>query len=63
MSSGKSDLVDLEGHITTRTRAAVLFGDGDKEAWLPLSQIEIEGDDKKCVVTCPEWLAIEKKLV
>ncbi len=63
MSSGASNLVDLEGHITARTSHAVLFGDGQTEAWLPLSQIEIEGDDKKCVVTCPEWLAIEKKLV
>lgn len=63
MSSGKSDLVDLEGHITATTEAAVLFGDGQREAWLPLSQIEVEGADDDCTVTCPRWLAKEKGLI
>lgn len=62
MSSGRSTLVDLEGYIAARTGSAVLFSDGQTEAWLPLSQIEIDGEDEKCTVTCPEWLAIEKEL-
>lgn len=57
-------LVDLKGTVKARTGLAVLFSDGDKDAWLPLSQIEVEDLGKGLVeVTLPEWLAYEKELI
>lgn len=57
-----STLVDLEMVIHVKTERAVLASDtGDKEdaVWLPLSQIEIDGE----TITMPEWLAEEKGLI
>ena len=59
----KSDLIDLEVEIKAETDAAVLVSDGDKEAWLPKSQIEIERKGRVATVTLPEWLAIAKEFV
>ena len=53
-SEGKH--VDLEGSIIAQTEQAIFFYDGDRTAWLPKSQIEIEGPDKdrQVQVRCPE---------
>lgn len=39
---------------------AYLVGDGEREIWLPKSQVAHDGGDE---FTMPEWLAIEKELV
>ncbi|MCA0421899.1 MAG: hypothetical protein LCH61_01020 [Proteobacteria bacterium] len=61
----KSDLIDITVTKRHETTAAVQVHDGDKLAWLPKSQIEIEetGDGKTVIVTLPQWLAEEKGLV
>lgn len=56
----KSDLVDIEGKVRNETEKAYLFWDGNVEVWLPKSQCEWDGD---CVMTMPEWLAVDKELV
>lgn len=64
MSSGSSDLVDIDVEIKHMTDKAVLVSDGDNDVWLPLSQTEVEDNvDGTGVVTIPEWLAIEKGLL
>ena len=62
-SEGKH--VDLEGSIIAQTDKAVFFSDGDRTAWLPKSQIEIESpdQDRQVQVRCPEWLAREEGLI
>lgn len=42
---------------------AILFSDGDREEWLPRSQIEVGETDprtKLTNVTMPEWLAVDR---
>lgn len=53
-------LVDLELQLKMETDKAYLVNDGDKDVWLPKSQVE-HSENK--VFTMPEWLAIEKELV
>lgn len=50
------------------TALAILVFDGDREAWLPRSQIDVletEQKDGRVYVTVkiPDWLAVEKELV
>ena len=60
----KSDLVDVACVLKHETKAAWLINDGDRDVWLPKSQCEVEVmDDKSCIVTLPEWLALEKELI
>ncbi|MHB1099497.1 MAG: hypothetical protein ACYCZR_08080 [Burkholderiales bacterium] len=60
-------------HITDR---AVLVNDGDKDVWLPLSQVEVNdgGDDESTFwgdlepgqiieIVVPEWIAKNKGLI
>jgi hypothetical protein len=42
------------------TALAILFDFGDKEAWVPKSQILHSGDNE---ITMPEWLARAKGLI
>lgn len=60
MSSGKSDLVDIEIAKQHETEKAYLFENmkGEK-VWLPKSQCEYDGE----TLTCAEWLAIERGLI
>lgn len=59
MTTGRSDLVDLELILLCETpRAYLVEGDFGK-AWLPKSQVERDG----YVFTMPRWLAEEKELV
>lgn len=63
----KSDLVDLTMQLHHETPKAILVsddGDRDKAVWLPKSHAEFEMKQKGVViVTLPEWMAIEKKLL
>ena len=63
----KSNLIDIDVEVTTRTEKAVLVHTGDKEkaAWLPLSQIEISHSGFAGIetITLPEWLAMDKGLI
>ena len=67
----RSDLVDLLLFEHHRTAAAVLVSDDGEEksaVWLPLSQVEIESKPAKVgarevIVTMPQWLAEQKRLV
>ena len=63
----RNELVDLELDIKHETDKAILVHDGVREAWLPLSQVEIERIGKRgsnaAIVTMPTWLAVEKRLI
>ena len=76
VTTGKSDIVDvtLEPRMVKGRAQAFFQGDyeeshgtaDNKEVWiwLPLSQIEIdEQKDGTCVVSMPEWLAMDKGLI
>lgn len=63
MVSGASDLIEIAGEIRARSAKAIKLYDGAREAWLPLSQIEIEENGKTVTVTMPEWLARDKGLI
>ncbi len=52
-------LVDIECEVRAETERGVKIFDGDREVWLPKSQVEVVDG----VATMPEWLAIEKELV
>lgn len=57
--------VEVCGAMVRETEQAVLINDGNREAWIPKSQIlQFEQDFKAGLITViiPEWLAIEKEL-
>jgi hypothetical protein len=56
----KTKLVDIEVEIRYSTERAIMVWDGEREVWLPKSQVEINTDG---TVTMPEWLAKEKELI
>lgn len=59
MTTGKSDLVELDCEFFHETEKAILISTGGEKTWLPKSMVEFE-DGK---LTLPEWLAIEKSLI
>jgi hypothetical protein len=59
----KSDLVDVAVELKHETKAAYLVTDGDRDIWLPKSQVELCDHDGATIVTMPEWLALEKNLI
>ena len=62
----KSTIIDIETIIVHVTDKAVLVKDSDDDdpVWLPLSQIELEGEPGEIgTITLPEWLAIERGLI
>lgn len=63
----KSNLVDLEVLVMVETDKAYLLNDGDKEAWFPKSQVELDrkgrSADDFATATMPDWLATEKGFV
>lgn len=62
MTSGSSNIVDIEATLVHETAGAYLIKSGDdKEIWIPKSQAEYDEDDGTFAI--PEWLAIEKGLV
>ena len=58
--SGQSDLIEIAGDLRRETEKAFLIFDGDKEVWLPKSQVENNDDG---TFTMPEWLAMDKGLI
>ena len=67
MSSYRSNLVDIAGIVIERREKAVWINAGDTNAWLPLSQVELDPPDASAghavEVAMPEWLAKEKGLI
>jgi len=56
--------VNLTGEIRRETELAILFFDGERETWLPRSQLEEMSKHSDGVeITIPRWLAEEKELV
>jgi hypothetical protein len=53
--------VEIEGEVRARTDLAVLFFDGSREVWLPLSKVELAEDEASVLV--PEWLALREGLI
>lgn len=60
MSSGESNLVDIAAELRHETPKAFLIFDGEKEIWLPKSQVENNDDG---TFAMPEWLALDKGLI
>ncbi|MCK5607552.1 hypothetical protein KAR91_37055 [Candidatus Pacearchaeota archaeon] len=62
-----NETTDVSGEIVRITGQAILINDGDRDVWLPISQIENFDESWKVKDTVdleiPEWLAIEKELV
>lgn len=56
----KSELVDLSLTLKHETEKAYLVWDGDREAWLPKSMVEFDGET---TFTIPVWLAKDKELI
>jgi hypothetical protein len=57
-------LVEIAGTVIRSTAKAMLFNDGTREAWLPLSKIKFEeGRDGIVIVYMPMWLAKKGKYV
>ncbi|WP_297827792.1 hypothetical protein [uncultured Desulfovibrio sp.] len=58
------DMITIRADILQVTDAAVLITCGSEEVWLPLSQIDFNGErgDTAIPITIPEWLAREKNL-
>ena len=64
--AGKSDLIEVAVQLHHETDKAWLVsddGDNDNAVWIPKSQAEIEPDGGCHMLTCPEWLAIDKELL
>lgn len=62
----RPSLIDLSVIIVHRTAKAVLVKDTEdaEPVWLPLSQVEVDGEPGTVgEVTLPEWLATEKGLI
>lgn len=53
-------LTDIACEVRRETERAWLIFDGEREVWLPKSQVENNGDG---TFTLPDWLASEKGLV
>ena len=67
MSRRKPEMIDVTVIFKRITDRAVLVNDGDKDIWLPLSQVDYHfcdpepGDTLELLV--PEWLAKEKGML
>ena len=62
----KSDLIDVAVQLHHETEKAWLVSDdGDKKRaiWIPKSQAEIEAKGGAHILTMPEWLALDKRLI
>ena len=61
----RSDLYDLMVEIKAQTNTQILVSDGQREAWLPKSEVEIEPSEIGGIhiVTAPEWLLMDRGLV
>jgi len=58
------ETTSVSGEIKKETDLAILFFDGEKEVWIPKSQIESRVNYSDSVeIEIPAWLAEEKELV
>jgi hypothetical protein len=53
-------MVAVDGTIKVRRERVILFDDGSRQVWLPLSQVELSEDEDSVLI--PYWLAFEKGL-
>ncbi|MGB4106613.1 MAG: hypothetical protein WBK55_02315 [Alphaproteobacteria bacterium] len=59
------------GRIVLRSADAILFNEGEREFWLPISQVRISNESpapkgvqgKMATVQIPDWLARKHKLI
>lgn len=61
MMTGRSDIIDIAAELRRETDKAYCIFDGDKEVWLPKSQVEHDLSDGTFAM--PEWLAKDKGLI
>lgn len=62
--AGRADFTRIACEVRHDTELAVLIFDGEREVWLPKSQVEIVHEsDGSTVATMPEWMAIKKGLI
>lgn len=62
----KSDLIDVAVALHHETDKAWLVsddGDKNKAVWIPKSQAEIADQGEAFILTLPEWLATDKRLI
>jgi hypothetical protein len=64
----KSDMIDVDVIFQTVTARAVCVREAEDspDVWLPLSQVEIDGDERRgevVTLTGPEWLIEDKGLI
>jgi hypothetical protein len=53
-------VIDISAELIAETKLAFLLFDGAKEAWVPKSQVENNGNG---TYTMPEWLAKDKGFI
>lgn len=58
--TGESDLVDIAAEVRASTAKAWKLFDGEREAWVPKSQVEDNADG---TFAMPEWLAKDKGFI
>jgi len=60
-----SDKVEITVQVRAETPKAYLVFDGDVEAWLPKSQVEVisQEDAETITIEIPEWLAQDRELI
>ena len=69
MSNRGREVEKIEVAVTFKhiTNHAVLVNDGDKDVWLPLSQVEYDFRDTEpgeaIEIVVPEWIAKNKGLI
>lgn len=57
---GRDTLIDIAVEVRRETDKAWLLSDGDREEWVPKSQVEDNGDG---TFTMPEWLAQDRGFI
>ena len=55
-----SELIEIAAEIRHETEKAYLLFDGTREAWVPKSQVEDNGDG---TFAMPEWLAMKCEFI
>jgi hypothetical protein len=63
-----AETVEIEVHIVRRSASALLVHDGEREAWLPKSQVKVLPAPSRerrehARLTVPVWLAVKKGFV
>ena len=67
LKSVDQNFCEIEGILKAETEKAILFDNGDVQAWIPRSQIESIHHDSanflSVTIIIPEWLAEAKDLI